>query len=398
MGIVALALLVPGILELFLGCGIGVSNVYFSGTRRFAVPELVGNSVAFALLGTAVGLIVVAALLMAGVLGALVPHVPVPLILLALLAVPVGLLNGYFSAIIQGLQRVRTVSAIGALQALLATAGTVVLVLGLDLGLAGVLLAVIAAGVITLLVLGAVLRSEGARFTPSLKAPVANATLSFGLRGHLGNILQFFNYRLDLLILNAFAGPPAVGVYSVSVRFAELLWHLPNAVGFVIFPKAAATAPAVMNSFTPRVYRTTLAITAIGAMALALLARPTISFMYSDTFASAYVPLIILLPGVVALGGAKVLTNEIAGRGYPHYNSVNAGLALVVTILLDVMLIPRYGIRGAAAASSMAYVMVLATALLFYRRVSGSGIRHGALATAGSPLPTSPDVPLVRLS
>jgi len=154
------------------------------------------------------------------------------------------------------------------------------------------------------------------------------------------------------------------------VAMAEMLWYLPNSVGFVIFPKAAATRAEEMNRFTPRIFRLTLGLTALGAVALALLGRFLIDLVYTSAFASAYVPLLALLPGVVLLGGAKVLTNEIAGRGYLQYNSINSGIALVLTIILDLVLIPRYGVLGAAIASSIAYTTIFFTAIAFYRTVS----------------------------
>jgi O-antigen/teichoic acid export membrane protein len=173
-----------------------------------------------------------------------------------------------------------------------------------------------------------------------------------------------------MFIVNYFLGPGDVGIYSISVGLAELLWHFPNAVSFIIFPKAASTKPEVMNIFTPRVFRITLGFTALGAVGLVLLGKPVISFIYSSTFLPAYVPMVALLPGVVLLGGAKVLTNEIAGRGYPHYNSINAGLALILTVILDLILIPRYGVLGAALASSISYAVIFFLAIGFYLAVS----------------------------
>jgi O-antigen/teichoic acid export membrane protein len=195
------------------------------------------------------------------------------------------------------------------------------------------------------------------------------STLFFGLKGQIGNILQFFNYRLDLFIVNYFLGPRDVGIYSVSVGLAELLWHFPNAVSFVIFPKAANTRPELLNNFTQRVLRITLGFTAAGAIGLLFLGKPIISIIYSSAFLAAYAPMLALLPGVVLLGGAKVLSNEIAGRGNPQYNSINAGLALVITVVLDLLLIPQYGVLGAALASSIAYTMIFFTALGFHRAV-----------------------------
>ncbi len=95
-----------------------------------------------------------------------------------------------------------------------------------------------------------------------------------------------------------------------------------------------------------------------------------IQVIYSDLFLAAYQPLLALLPGVILLGGGKVLTNEIAGRGYVHYNSVNAGLALVLTVIFDLLLIPRWGVLGASWASTIAYSAIFLTAVIFYRSVS----------------------------
>ena len=125
-----------------------------------------------------------------------------------------------------------------------------------------------------------------------------------------------------------------------------------------------------MNRFTPRVFLITLALTSLGAVVLALLGSFLINLIYTSAFASAYLPLLLLLPGVVLLGGAKVLTNEIAGRGYPQYNSINSGIALVLTVILDLVLIPRYGVPGAAFASSVAYTIIFFTSIIFYRAVS----------------------------
>jgi len=369
-GTLALILLVPGMLALFLSGGIGVANVYFAGSRRLDVPSLTANSVGFAIVATILGIGVVGGLLITGWLETLVPGVPIWLVIIAMLGLPAGLLGGYLSTILQGLQHIVTVNLVNLAKAALTLVLTLLLVIGFQLSLLGALVASLGAGAATVMVTGALLRREGATFTPLWDLSVMRPTFSFGLRGHIGNMLQFFNYRLDVFIVNYFLGPASVGIYIVSVMVTELLWYLPNAVGFVIFPKAAATRPEALNAFTPRVFRITLGLTALGALGLAVIGKPLIQVIFSSAFISAYVPMLVLLPGVILLGGAKVLTNEIAGRGYPHYNSVNSGLALVLTVVLDLILIPRHGIVGAAVASSVAYAVIFFTAIGFYLTVS----------------------------
>jgi stage V sporulation protein B len=365
-GMLALALLLPGIMGLWLGGGIEVANVYYTGSRRLDVQTLTANSLGFAVITSILGIGLIFGLVVTGWLDAFVPGIPIQYVLLAMVGFPLGLLGGYFSSILLGLQRILAVNLVTLTQNALKLALTAVTVIGLGWGVPGALIAFLGGGVVNLLVLGTLLHGEGATFLPRWNLAVMRSTLSFGLRGYVANVLQFFNYRLDIFLVNYFLGATGVGIYSVSVALAELLWYLPNSVGFVIFPKAAATKPEVMNTFTPRVFRITLGLTALGAVGLAILGKPMITIVYSSAFLSAYIPMLALLPGVVLLGSAKVLTNEVAGRGYPHYNSINSGLSLIFTLLLDFTLIPRYGVLGASLASSAAYAVTFFTAIGFY--------------------------------
>lgn len=216
---------------------------------------------------------------------------------------------------------------------------------------------------------------------------VVRRLLSFGVKGAVGNLLQFFNYRLDVFLVNGYLGAGPVGIYTVSTRLAELLWNLPSAVSFVIFPKAAASQGKAMNRFTPRVVAATLALTGLGGLVLALVGPWIIRLVYSRHFMGAYQPMLVLLPGVVLVGGARVLVSEIAGRGHPIYNSFNAGLALVLTLVGDILLIPRMGILGAALASTVSYAAVFFVALLFYAKVKRQAIES---AEAEQPIGAEP--------
>jgi O-antigen/teichoic acid export membrane protein len=115
----------------------------------------------------------------------------------------------------------------------------------------------------------------------------------------------------------------------------------------------------------------------VGAIGLAVFGKPAIRVLFSAGFLPAYPALLILLPGVVLLGTAKILTNDIAGRGYPHYNSITSAISLIATVALDFVLVPTRGIVGAALASTLAYSLTFAVSVVFYvlvsRRVEASG-------------------------
>lgn len=369
-GIVTLALLVPGLFVLFLEGGMALANIYFAGSRRFGVADLTQNTLAYLLLVVPIGGAAFGIFVATGWLGKLVPAVPLWLLLISITEFPFRLLIAAFCGVLRGLQRITLVNMVTLVDGLLTLLLTVLLVIIFPMGPAGALLASLGAVLVNTLWVSSLVRRFGGRLLPRWNRPVLGATLSYGLRGYAGNILAFFNYRLDMLLVNGYLGPADVGIYSVSVRFAELLWYLPNAASFVLFPRVAASRPEEARAFTPRVLRATMVLTSIGALLFALLGQPLILWIYSPTFADAYWPLLLLLPGVVLLGGGRVLTNAIAGRGQPHYNSLCFGLGFLLTVALDLLLIPRYGVSGASVASSLAYGAIFVSSLYFYRRVS----------------------------
>ncbi|PTL34904.1 hypothetical protein CLG94_12460 [Candidatus Methylomirabilis limnetica] len=58
--------------------------------------------------------------------------------------------------------------------------------------------------------------------------------------------------------------------------------------------------------------------------------------------------------------------------GRPAYNSINAGVVVALTVVLDLVLIPRYGVIGAALASSIAYTGQFLIAIICYLAISRS--------------------------
>ncbi len=369
-GQLSLALLISGILSLFLSFGLNTANVYFTGSRRLPIPALTANSMAFSLLGMLLGFLIVSILAVLHLLPLIVPGVPLRYVFMGMLALPLGLTISNLSSVLLGLRRITTLNVLRVLQAALAIPLLFLFVVWLKLGVPGAILVSLATSSLYLAGNAYFLRREGATFWPRWNPSVIRPTLAYGMKGYVGNLMQFFNCRLDAFIVNAFVGPASVGIYGVAVSLAELLWHLPNSVGFVIFPKASSTDHQSMNRFTPRVFWIVLAISGVAATGIALFGKLMIRLIFSEAFLAAYVPLLALLPGVVLLGAGKVLTNDIAGRGYPHYNSIVAGLTLVITVVLDLLLIPRMGILGAAIASSVAYSSTFLLSMMFYGIVS----------------------------
>ena len=64
-----------------------------------------------------------------------------------------------------------------------------------------------------------------------------------------------------------------------------------------------------------------------------------------------------MIPGVVIFSLGKVLANDFTGRGFPEINTYIALLVALTNFSLNIWLIPIYGIKGAALATSVSYFL-----------------------------------------
>lgn len=203
------------------------------------------------------------------------------------------------------------------------------------------------------------------------------AATAFALPCYAANTAQFLNYKLDVFVVGFFAGTASVGRYTLAVSLGQLLWLMSNSVASVLLPKIAASSDVQASiQHTTRVTRLAFTATAICAVALALLATQAIPILYGEAFRPSVVALLWLLPGIAVFSIANVLAAYIAGVGKPHLNLVVSGVSLIVTISLDLLLIPRLNIVGASIASTVSYSVSALMLLLFFNRETGASIRQ----------------------
>lgn len=198
---------------------------------------------------------------------------------------------------------------------------------------------------------------------------LARTIAGYGLRGHAGSLLSFLNLRLDFAILGVLAGPAVVGAYAVASKVAEVLRVPSLAMTYVLYPRFAAADDADALRDARALLPRAVALVAAGALPLALAAVFVLPLAYGEAFRPAVVPALILILGLSLEGAAAVATALLYGNGHPGLNSLAMALGLVVTVLLDFALIPRFGAVGAAAASTVAYVVSTATLLVMFGRL-----------------------------
>lgn len=225
--------------------------------------------------------------------------------------------------------------------------------------------------------------SLGFKFQLSNDLSGLKGATDFAIPCYAANVAQFLNYKLDVFVVGFFAGTASVGRYTLAVSLGQLLWLMSNSVATVLLPKVAASADDdVTIRHTARVTRLSLWATAVCGAALALLATQAIPLFYGEAFRPSVMALMWLLPGIVVFSVANVLAAYIAGIGKPRLNLLVSGVSLIVTITLDLLLIPRLNIVGAAIASTVSYTLSALLLIIFFRRETGASVREILLPTS----------------
>ncbi|MGH7762634.1 MAG: sugar transferase [Candidatus Dormibacteraceae bacterium] len=216
-------------------------------------------------------------------------------------------------------------------------------------------------------------RLLGRGFLAGASAPsgqLARRIYAFSVRGQLGSLMTLVNLRFDFVFLAALAGPATLGIYAVASKYSEVLRLLPIAANWVLYPRFARSDPVAAAASSRRLILRAGAVTAGVSAPLAIAAGTVIPLLFGNDFAGAVLPARILLIGLAAEGVAGVASAFLYGRGRPGLNSIAAGAGVAVTVVLDVILIPRYGATGAAIASAAAYLTTTTTLVGLYRHVT----------------------------
>jgi O-antigen/teichoic acid export membrane protein len=363
---------VPGMIVAIGMFGLPSAINYFAG-RGHSIPSLV--RLAYVLSAAfSVGLFALVWLALPLLERTLFHAAPDNLLRVILFTLPLSTFSAFGVAILYGRQKVRSWNLIQLVMACVSLSLVVVLVGGFGLGVRGAVAGTIVIGVASVLLI-AITVHRLSRANPDGPTASPRALAAYGARMYPSSITGYFHYRADTyliqaLILSATTAQRMLGLYSVAVTMAELVFYVPDSVGAIFLPRVAGATAEDANRMLGRVGRLTTLLTLLVAAALvptAIVGIHVILPAYVDCLPA----FLVLLPGAVSFSVAKVMISYLAGRGRPGLISIGTILSLSLNVAVNVVLIPMYGIVGAALASLVSYTFQAAVAVGFASRLSG---------------------------
>jgi len=382
LGHYSITLNFASLVMVFSQLGLGPASVY--RIRR------VGSDPARVLTTTAAMLAAVAVVVVGGsvvfrdrIIDGFLAGAPETVFLLAVANVPFDLVGTVLGSTARSIDRFRLVNTYR-LAVALATLAAVGVVLGvLQRGLVELLAAILAVHALGMVLLwGALAREIG--FSWRVDRTEVAETARFGIKSYAQAAAGQIHERVDVFMIAYFLNDPAqVAFYAIAVRIVERLRQGPRAIQSSLFPKVAGASPEEAARFTAYVSRQSVLWVALGAVVLVLVAPVLIPLLYGEAYAASVQPFRILVVAMVLLTFYFVLSRYFTAIARQQITITSQVASAAVNIGLNVWLIPRYGILGAAVASLVSYAVQGVLIIWAFTRATRLGVGEVLLPRPG---------------
>jgi O-antigen/teichoic acid export membrane protein len=182
----------------------------------------------------------------------------------------------------------------------------------------------------------------------------------------LANLAQITIQRIDIVLVAIMRGPAAAAIYTAATRFLVAGQFGNAAISMAAQPRFAELFAVGDRRGAGVIYRATTAWLVVLTWPLYLLAvmyGPVVLTLFGHSYRAGHPVMIILGLTMLLATACGQVDMVLITTGRSSWSLANGLLAVVVNVGLDLFLIPRYGITGAAIGWSAAIVVTNLTPL-----------------------------------
>jgi O-antigen/teichoic acid export membrane protein len=199
---------------------------------------------------------------------------------------------------------------------------------------------------------------------------IARRFWRFSLPRGFAGVLEILLGWVDLLLVGAFRSPTEVGIYAAVSRTAVMALFAIRASSMAIAPRLSALLSLRRRSDAEHLYQVAtwwlMALSWPVYLVLAIFA-PFLLEIFGSRFVTGQTALMTLSLAMLVNMATGNVNAVLLMAGRSTWNLVNAFVALALNIGMNIFLIPRYGLEGAAISWAAAIVVQNAMAILEVR-------------------------------
>lgn len=189
-----------------------------------------------------------------------------------------------------------------------------------------------------------------------------------------GGISEIVTLNADVLLLNLFRPPEEIGIYYAAAKTTALALFVLYAVGTAYAGRIAAASAlgnrAEIETLVGQAVRWTFIPSAAVTLAILAAGYPVLA-SFGEGFTDAYPLMFILAAGILtkaSMGPSELILNML---GHQRASALSMATAAILSVVLNLMLIPIWGVTGAAVATATAIVSMSVINWVAMRRLEG---------------------------
>jgi O-antigen/teichoic acid export membrane protein len=201
-----------------------------------------------------------------------------------------------------------------------------------------------------------------------IPAELIKPFMSFALIAVVTNSMTFLMYRIDYWFVNKYCDDADLGNYIQACKLAQLFFIVPSILAAVVFPMTASGRREEMNEKMQLLSRSLIIFYCIACAGLVAVGYWLFPFVFGETFNNMYFPFVLLVPAILSYSVIHLLAAYYSGKKVLSVNFNGNLIALFIIVVGDILVIPRFGINGAAIVSSIGYICYMSFILLMHRK------------------------------
>lgn len=187
--------------------------------------------------------------------------------------------------------------------------------------------------------------------------------------------------RIDVLIIGAFLGPASAGMFEAAARILTLLQYPGIAVGAGFSPRLAVGRRTTEDKQRyEQAFRMSVLLYLLMAAPTLVWAEPIVGLLLGSAYSDSAAVLQALTPTVIFLGLGQVLATGVDYIGQARRRMPLAIGALVINTVIDLILVPRMGITAGALGSGVALAFYVGGHIRILQQAVGVSFRPALLA------------------
>jgi len=206
-------------------------------------------------------------------------------------------------------------------------------------------------------------------FAKNLDLKFIYSAYSFGIRVFLSSIIIMLLIRVDIILIKKMLGFREVGIYSIAAHIVDMLQVASNLVGGYLFVKLSDTEDDFTKwQLMKKIMMLFGAFLTVANLAFVLLGKFLLRILYGIDFVPAYGVYLWLVPASYGLSFGSFFNNYLNSKGFPPITILIPAISLGLNIGLNLLMIPRWGLIGAAIASGIAYLLWFFLIIIYEQR------------------------------